>query len=111
MDTSLEMILQQRSFYPVLPHLVGSEDDKMEKAITIDERKLQDLHFAFVPDLIITPSLNFSPYIKKVNSTLFINPGSLMKTAGPGTFVKIVSCPPDVNNLNNIFRTILESTF
>ena len=97
LDSSLDMLLQQRSFYPVLPNLVNSEEnDKMEKIITVDERKLQDLHFAFVPDVIITPASNINPYIKKVNSTLFINPGSLMKGPNPGTFVKIVSCPPDV---------------
>jgi hypothetical protein len=97
LDSSLEMILQQRSFYPVLPNLINSEEnDKMEKIVTIDERKLQDLQFNPVPDLIITPVSTINPFIKKINSTLFINPGSLMKGNNPGTFVKIISCPPDV---------------
>jgi hypothetical protein len=99
LDSSLEMILQQRSFYPILPNIVNTdENDKMEKIITIDERKLQDLHFNPVPDLIITPVSTINPFIKKINSTLFINPGSLMKGNNPGTFVKIISCPPDVSH-------------
>lgn len=100
LDWSLEMLLQQKSYYPVLPNLPNfDENDKMEKVITIDERKLQDLSFSFVPDLIITPAYNISPCVRKVNSTLFINPGSLIKTNNPGTFVKIISCPPDVRIL------------
>ena len=96
-DGSLEMLLLQKSYYPVLPNLPNSEEnEKMEKVIIIDERKLQDLNFSFIPDLIITPTSNMPPYIKKVNSTLFINPGNLMKGNNPGTFVKMISCAPDV---------------
>ncbi len=102
-DSALEMILQQRSFYPLLPNSVNSDEiDKMEKVITIDERRLNDLYIGVIPDIIITPVSSMQPFVKKVSSTLFINPGNLMKGANPGSFVKITSYPPDVKEFLQI---------
>jgi len=105
-DSSLEMILQQKSFYPVLPSSVSSEDgDKIEKTIAVDYRKLSHLHLGAIPDIIITNS-KINPFVRKVGSTVFINPSSLFRENNPGHFAKITSYPPNVIRI--IFYLILE---
>jgi len=72
-DSSLEMILQQKSFYPVLNSaLPTDEGDKIEKTIGVDYRKLSHLHLGAIPDIIITNS-KMNPFVRKVGSTLFVN--------------------------------------
>ena len=95
-DSSLEMILQQKSFYPVLQSTIPSEDgDKMEKTIGVDYRKLSHLHLGAIPDIIITNS-KMNPFVRRVGSTVFINCSSLYKDNNPGYFAKIISYPPNV---------------
>jgi hypothetical protein len=96
-DSSLEMILQQKSFYPVLNSaLPTDEGDKIEKTIGVDYRKLSHLHLGAIPDIIITNS-KMNPFVRKVGSTLFVNCSSLYKDNSPGYFAKIVSYPPNVS--------------
>lgn len=96
-DSSLEMLLQQRSFYPLLASSVNSDDvDKIEKLINVDHRKCSLLKMHAVPDIIITSSA-MNPFIKKMNSTVFINPGTFFKNNNPGSIAKVISYPPNVN--------------
>lgn len=96
-DSSLEMMLQQRSLYPIVPYSINAdENEKMEKVITVDYRKYQNFHMEYIPDIILTNS-SMSPFVKKINNTLFINPGSLYKGNSIGTYSKITIFPPSVN--------------
>jgi len=103
LDSTLEMILQQRSFYPLLPNTVNDDIDKIDKTISIDERKIENLQMGAIPDIIITTSSQLPSFIKRSSSTLFINPGTLYKGVNPGTFVRISSYSPTVlyYNLSN----------
>ncbi len=95
-DSALEMILQQRSFFPILPNTVNNEEnDRMDRIINVDYRKLEYMYMSAIPDIIITSSA-MNPFVKKINSTLFINPGSLIKGSNLGAFAKIISFPPSV---------------
>jgi hypothetical protein len=96
LDSSLDMILQQRSFYPLLPNTVTDDIDKIDKNICIDERKIKNFHLNAIPDIIITYASNMNPFVKKISNTLFINPGSLYKASNPGTILKIASYAPNV---------------
>jgi DNA polymerase alpha subunit B len=103
-ELAVENILHQKSFYPLLPNSVNSEDiEKIEKTITIDERKLNEISMGVIPDIFISPISTMQPSVKKISSTLFINPGYLIKNGNPGTFARITSYPPDVNLFFNIF--------
>jgi hypothetical protein len=92
MDSSLEMLLRQRSFYPVLS-TTASEDDN--KTINIDYKRLDKLYMKDIPDIIITPS-SLQSYVKKIHSTYFVNPGTLYKGNNTGSFAKISIFPPSV---------------
>lgn len=113
MELAVEMILQQKSFYPLLPNSVNSEDiEKIEKTITIDERKLNEISMGVIPDIFISPISTMQPLVKKISSTLFINPGYLIKNGNPGSFARITSYPPDVNLFfKYFFRIQLELIF
>lgn len=102
LDSSLEMILLQRSFYPLLNSTVNNdESDRMDKTINVDYRKLKHLHMSAIPDVIFTPSA-VNPYAKRIGSTLFINPGILFKSNNSvGSFAKIAVFPPTVNKKFN----------
>ncbi len=104
LDSSLEMLLLQKSLYPILPNLVNSDDiEKMDKIITVDNRKLSKFSFEMPPDVVITSSSSMNHYIKKSHSTLFINPGTLIKNGKPGSILKITSYPYEVK-YNLIFK-------
>lgn len=96
-DSSLEMLLQQRSFFPILHNSVNPPEDidKMEKTLTVDIRKMENFSMKAIPDIVITSSA-FNPFIKKISSTLFINPGPIYKNNNEGWMAKIISYPPNV---------------
>jgi hypothetical protein len=93
MDSSLEMLLKQRSFYPVLA--TSASEDNDNKTITVDYKQLDKLYMKEIPDIIITPS-SLPNYVKKVHSTYFINPGTLYKGNSMGSFAKISVFQPSV---------------
>jgi DNA polymerase alpha subunit B len=96
-QSSLEMLLAQRSFYPILANSVNTDEvDKIEKNIIVDYRKLENLSMKeMMPDIIITPSA-IPPFVRKINSTICINPGSIYKGNILGTFAKLAIFPPSV---------------
>jgi hypothetical protein len=96
LDSSLEMLIKQRSFFPILSSNCNSDDiDKIEKVITLDQRKYKNLRMEPIPDVVITTS-SMNPFLKKINCTLFINPGSLIKGSNLGNVAKIVINSPSV---------------
>jgi DNA polymerase alpha subunit B len=95
-DLSYEMMILQRSFYPLLANSLNEEIDKIEKTVVVDYRKLGDLSMGdTVPDILISPSA-YAPFVKKISSTICINPGTVFKGNSPGTFAKIAIFPPSV---------------
>jgi hypothetical protein len=100
LDSSLDMILQQRNFYPILPNTVIA-DEPIEKTINVDYRKLNHLQMGAVPDLIITSS-SMNPFVRKVGSTLFVNCSTVFKANSPGHFAKITSYSPSVKIVFNL---------
>ncbi|KAH7049392.1 DNA polymerase alpha subunit B N-terminal-domain-containing protein [Macrophomina phaseolina] len=49
------------------------------------------------PDLLITPSA-LTPFAKVINSVLMINPGTLSKKRGPGTFARMTVLPATITD-------------
>lgn len=95
-DSSLEMLLQQSSIYPLLPNIVNSdENDKIEKVISVDHRKYKNFNLITTPDLVITTS-QMNPFIKKISNTIFLNPGSIYRGNNLGYYARIISYPPSV---------------
>jgi hypothetical protein len=95
-DYTFEILLMQKSFCPLLPSAVNSEEyDKIEKSLNIDYRKLSSLEMPAIPDIIITNS-SYATIAKKIHNTLFINPGSLFKGNNVGGLAKIALFPPSV---------------
>lgn len=102
LDSSLEMLIKQKSFFPILCSNCSTDDtEKMEKLIIVDERKYKNLRMEPIPDVIITTS-SMNPFLKKINCTLFINPGPLIKGSNLGNVVKIMVNSPSVS-LNVIY--------
>lgn len=96
-DSALETVLGQKSLYPILQNTIHHEDaEKIEKIITTDITQLNRFSFDTFPDLIITTS-GMVPFIKKINSTIFINSGPMFKGRTPNSIAKIVSYPPNVS--------------
>jgi len=91
------MLLLQRSYYPLIPNNVSDDNDKIDKLISTDLRKLKHpaMKMNIIPDIIITSSQN-SQFCKKINSTLFINPGNIYKGNSLGSIAKISIYPPMV---------------
>ena len=93
LDSTLEMILTQKSYFPLLPITYNPDDS--EKTINLDYRKLSNLKIHATPDILITCS-GMKTFAKKINSTLFINVGSFYKSNKLGSLARIISYPPIV---------------
>lgn len=93
-------IIHQRHFFPVYPPL---DPGKLPKAAILSDElggrnaTGANLDVAFLelgewlhvrPDLLILPSV-LTPFAKVVHSVVAINPGTLSKRKGPGTFVEM----------------------
>ncbi|KAL9100547.1 MAG: hypothetical protein Q9163_004085 [Psora crenata] len=92
-------LIQQRHFYPLFP-----PGDKTASPTTGTDKRLtigMPLDVSYLklgewvnarPDLLITPSA-LPPFAKVVESVLVINPGSLSKRKGPGTYAQLAVHP------------------
>jgi len=89
------MLLLQRSYYPIIPHNVNDENDKIDKLISVDLRKLNhpSMTMNIIPDIMLTCS-QMNQFAKKINSTLFINPGSIYKGNSLCSLARISVFPP-----------------
>lgn len=99
-------LINQRHFFPVFPPLareqlsrptaipgVDDEEQRLPVGTTLDIAYLKLGEWLQVrPDLLITPSV-LTPFAKVVESVLVVNPGSLSKKRGPGTFSQLSIVP------------------
>ncbi len=97
LDSSLEMIISQKSFFPLLPSFLSSSEN--DKNVILEYSKLKDLRINEIPDLIFTTS-EMKTFVKKVNSTLFVNIGNFYKGTKLGNMAKIMIFSPKVNKNN-----------
>jgi hypothetical protein len=112
-DTSIDILLSQKNMYPLIPNYVNGDDvDKMDKVNIVELSQIDKMAFDIFPDVIITNSA-MQPFVKKYNSTIVINGGSVFKGKAetPGNVVKIMEYPPNVSLIYivniNIYRILL----
>lgn len=102
LDATLENIVLQRSFMPMLPSDSGENLSSHDKLLNLDYRKMPSLHFEVVPDIVITPSI-LPPFVKTLNNTLFINPSTAMKGNSLGSFIRMFVFPPSQFTGTSVF--------
>lgn len=87
-------LITQRNFYPLFPPPSTQSLPKGAGAPNLDVPYLRLADFVGVtPDVLVLPSM-LTPSVKTVDSVVVINPGTLSKRAGPGTFVNMAIMPP-----------------
>jgi len=102
-------LIQQRHFFPIFPPLapeslpkptatgaIGIHNEPEERTalganIDISYLKLGEW-LQVRPDLLITPSV-LTPFAKVVESVVVVNPGTLSKRRGPGTYAQMTIQP------------------
>ncbi|KAK4998105.1 DNA-directed DNA polymerase alpha subunit pol12 [Elasticomyces elasticus] len=104
-------LIEQRHFFPVYPPLsrsalpaptqIAGLDAKEEKRVasgaSLDLGYLKLGEWLNVrPDVLVTPSV-LTPFAKVVQSVLVINPGTLSKKRGPGTYAHLTVQPRSVS--------------
>jgi len=88
-------LIQQRHFFPLFPPVnrtllpkTGVEEG-LATGVPLDVSYLKLGEWLNVrPDILITPSA-LSPFAKVVESVLVVNPGTLSKRKGPGTYTQM----------------------
>lgn len=100
LDSSLEMIISQKSFFPLIPSCISSNDN--ERNVILEYSKLSNIRINEIPDIIFTTS-EMKTFIKKINSTLFINLGNFFKGSKLGNIAKIMIFSPKVSLIYLIF--------
>eukprot|EP00049_Salpingoeca_infusionum_P025871 m.22276 g.22276 ORF g.22276 m.22276 type:complete len:655 (+) comp8372_c0_seq2:89-2053(+) len=102
-------LFEQQSFYPMFPP---------DKSTPVDYTRSEAFHMQKKPDVLLTPS-NLRQFVKDVNGTLVVNPGSLTKHSLGGSYARlVVHAPrridiPDVSAARLIavnFHTLLYTT-
>lgn len=100
-------VIEQRHFYPIFPptsrelfpkpsaSAVDDADVKSTGAM-LDIPYLALGEWSTRPDVLITPSA-LAPFAKVVESVVCINPGTLAKKRGAGTFAQMTVCPRNVD--------------
>lgn len=94
MESSLEMIINQKSFFPLLPSSLSSSEH--DKSVVLEYSKLSNLRLNEIPDIIFTTS-EMKTFVKKINSTLFVNLGNFYKSTKLGNIGKVTIFSPKVN--------------
>jgi len=102
-------LIQQRHFFPIFPPLApeslpkptatgaigihNEPEERMALGANIDIAYLKLGEWLQVrPDLLITPSV-LTPFAKVVESVVVVNPGTLSKRRGPGTYAQMTILP------------------
>ncbi|KAL9471361.1 hypothetical protein ACSS6W_009302 [Trichoderma asperelloides] len=96
-------LVEQRHFFPVFPPTdrsrlpkTGTEDGLATGAmLDVSYLKLGEM-VNVRPDVMLMPS-SLPPFAKVVESVLAINPGSLSKRRGPGTYARMTLYPPSLD--------------
>jgi len=88
-ESSLEMLFNQRSLFPVLSNTIYINDaDKIDKVITFDITQEKFFKMEPMPDIIIINS-GMTNFIKRIGNNIVINSGSLIKGKNFGNICKI----------------------
>lgn len=77
-------LLQQRSYYPLLPPAIG---------VNMEYEQMDKIAMPVSPDILLLPS-ELRHFVKSVNGTLAVNPGMLTKHNNGGTFSRIAVHAP-----------------
>lgn len=90
-------LIEQRHFFPVFPPLapesLPGQKDRSAIGANLDLPYLKLGDWLQVrPDLLITPSV-LTPFAKVVESVVVVNPGTLSKRRGPGTYTRMTVLP------------------
>ncbi|KAI0398296.1 DNA polymerase alpha/epsilon subunit B [Xylariaceae sp. FL0594] len=95
-------LIEQRHFYPVFPPLDRSKFPKTGTAEGVPVGPSLDTSYLKLgemmihkPDVVITPSA-LPPFARVIESVVVINPGSLSKRRGAGTYARMTLYPPTV---------------
>lgn len=88
-ESSLEMLFNQRSLFPVLSNTIYINDaDKIDKVLTFDITHEKYFKMEPMPDIIIINS-GMTNFIKRIGNNIVINSGSLIKGKNFGNICKI----------------------
>ncbi|KAF2087912.1 DNA polymerase alpha/primase associated subunit [Saccharata proteae CBS 121410] len=108
-------LIAQRNFCPVFPPTAREALPKVDGVEGRGEGDGEDVQFLPLgavldtsylkltewlnvrPDVLITPSA-LTPFAKVVNSVLVLNPGTLSKKRGPGTYARMTVLPASVSD-------------
>lgn len=94
-------VIEQRHFFPVFPPQMapskaaseGADDSFVALGPSLDISYLKLGEWLHVrPDVLITPSV-LPPFAKVVESVIAVNPGTLMKKRGAGTYARLTIKP------------------
>lgn len=110
LDLLLESFLKQRSLMPIIPSII-KDDDSRESTIPVDVKKLNNIHFEVLPDIVITPFKKVQ-FARKNQDTIFINPYKVVNANEEnqelGSFVNIYLLPPSKNGTKVNKRLIVD---
>jgi DNA polymerase alpha subunit B len=97
-------LIEQRHFFPLFPPAArenlpknGTESGLATGAMLDASYLKLGEWFNANPDILITPS-SLPPFVKVVQSVLVINPGTLSKRKGPGTFAQLTVYPAKMSD-------------
>ncbi|EOD45196.1 putative dna polymerase alpha primase associated subunit protein [Neofusicoccum parvum UCRNP2] len=112
-------LISQRSFCPIFPPTArevlpkidadrggaaATEEEDAERVDLLPVGAMLDTSYMKLtewlnvrPDVLITPSA-LTPFAKVINSVLVINPGTLSKKRGPGTFARMTVLPATITD-------------
>lgn len=106
-ESSLEMLFNQRSLFPVLSNTIYINDaDKIDKVLTFDITHEKYFKMEPMPDIIIINS-GMTNFIKRIGNNIVINSGSLIKGKNFGNICKISIYNPS-RNAQFLERTKIE---
>ncbi|KAM0518446.1 hypothetical protein ACHAPE_004209 [Trichoderma viride] len=96
-------LVEQRHFFPVFPPTDRSRLPKTGTEHGLATGAMLDVSYLKLgemvnvrPDVMLMPSF-LPPFAKVVESVLAINPGSLSKRRGPGTYARMTLYPPSLD--------------
>ncbi|KAK8154502.1 LOW QUALITY PROTEIN: DNA polymerase subunit alpha B [Phyllosticta citrichinensis] len=99
-------LISQRSFCPVfpptarevMPTIDADREEYVPLGACLDTSFLKLAEWLNVkPDVLVTPSA-LMPFAKVINSVLVLNPGTLSKRKGPGTYSRMTVLPAKITD-------------
>ncbi|WEW61022.1 DNA-directed DNA polymerase alpha subunit pol12 [Emydomyces testavorans] len=110
-------LIEQRHFSPVFPPSArenlprSGTDDGTATGAVLDLRYLKLGEWWNVrPDVMVTPSV-LAPFVRVVEGVLIINPGTLSKRKGPGTYAQIAMHPRTLTDQEQSAKHVSHKVF